>query len=302
MRRYTQKCLSQKSRLRIKSLDCYWVDNNQARLDEYRDGKKAGLFYRSYRKPDEGVFFTNEKASNGGLGLLVEIWKKKRLDRAGGFSSHWFGNWNPSSTADRTSSDYRNTQEFSVNNSHDITIDGLNRKEIIYDDKEATYRIVLAPEKNNQPILLECIYKKTERNSAIIELQSLNGPKDAPIWFPKRIVYRQVREENGKMIEILDETVEEVKEIKIDAVTPESFTLAALEIPVGHTVYDTRTMKTGPWNGKQVEYIQDARDLVMQQVHVRNLKIFFLVLGIILLSFALIIRRRRRFRLETKTR
>ncbi len=276
----------------FESLDCYWIGKGQARRDSYKGGNRNGIVYRAYRKPKEAAFFTNEQGASGGE-VILELREEDPTAVPQDLRLIGMGIGTLRQPQDGRLR-FVGTHKDSPRTVRDIKIDGMDRKEILYEEEGGCeYRMVLAPEQGYQPVLIEGISRPTidgvtrvlGRESAEIELQQVERPGNTPIWFPKRIVYRYVRD-----AETIRETVEEVQ---IGDVNPSAFTLASLDIPVGHTVYDMRTMKTGPWNGKEVEYEQDIGKPVPPGGSSNLSLIVFLLIGILLFVCALIARQRR---------
>jgi len=178
---------------------------------------------------------------------------------------------------------------------------GVKCTEVKYAASGVRHRMLLDPARGFEPLLIEATCKtlagEDERNTAEIELQQVTKADKTHLWLPKRVVIRQVVA--GKTIH---ELVEEVEEIELGRVSPEVFTLAALDIPVGYTVVDMRQAASSPvgtWNGAEVESASGVQGKVPEQAPRTGSRIATIIVGvvpIVLLVAAVILALRRRAR------
>ena len=241
-------------------LDCYWVLGDNIRRDSYRNGGRDDVFYREYCKPGEVVFFTNELTEQGGR-VVVEI----RNDDSS------FIPRDPRTVVYGNGTLRQPLELLQVVGGHaaaartvkPIEYEGKAATEVKYTADDVSFRMVLDDHRSFEPLLIEASTGSGTadvRSVATVErLHELGGPRGEPQWLPARIV---IRDYIGG--ELKAEVVEELRDVKLGTVSPDTFSLPSLRIPVGHPVRDYRGPDAGKayvWNGKEPEREQASDQL-----------------------------------------
>ena len=286
-------------------LDCYWVLGTSMRLDSYRAGNRDGVVYRGYCKPGEAVFYTNESPSEKGK-VVVDVRDKDDSLAAQDVKLLGFGIGTLPETSHTPQLLVVGAQENASRALSTVEQRGVKCTEVKYAARGVQHRMLLDPARGFEPLLIEATCKtlagEDERNTAEIELQQVTKADKTRLWLPKRVVIRQVVA--GKTIR---ELVEEVEEIELGRVSPEAFTLAALDIPVGYTVVDMRQAASSPvgtWNGAEVESALGVQGKVPEQASPRGRRFITMIVAMVpiaLLVAAMILATRRRRLARTLT-
>jgi hypothetical protein len=244
-------------------IDRYWLVGTSWRRDDFKEGSLDGTYYRYVNTRDVSTFFTNEFNQLGGKNV-VEL--RTTLEHIPDIRHIGFGvgvvrqgeKWPLVLVGQVPTAKREIAQE---------QFGGEICNKISYSANGAQCIMWLA-QKDNEPrrFTLESTLPngQSERHEVDVELQEVAGD-DGQLRFPKEIVCKKYVGST-----LVKEAVQTVRQIDLKFSEDGVFQLRALQIPVGHPIYDFRraTGQQGYWNGKDVEYGEPEADVLAPTLNV----------------------------------